>query len=461
MFRKFLEKNKLISITIVTVLVYISILSVQQILFRSKELVIFINKQTMLEVNNIIKNQLSLVQSLSELEYIKNEDIPIQKRALTLKPFQDKYNFILMGLLDKEGNRASSLESEITNLSHREYFKEVKKNKKSAVSNIIYATTNGEKTIVIAHPLLNNKNEFLGAIYSAMHLSHLILLENRYKAAAEDYSTSILDSNLNIILENKHIEIEKDNLLNNSFGFSFKREGYNLHAITFTKDSISNWYIITDLNASKYFINTWANTLIMVLILILIFSVFFLSFNNNRKKELIPILNSLNRDYLTGIYNRKYLEDYMKNIKFIKNESLFFILDIDNFKAINDELGHTTGDYVICETASKISEIFSNDSIVSRVGGDEFIVFIKKYKNRDAILNRIKSLLSVMDTSYSNKNINIKISASIGITFIENDNYNFIDLYSKTDISLYKAKNCGKNCAYISDSNDEIVSNYK
>ncbi|MGL5053924.1 MAG: diguanylate cyclase domain-containing protein [Cetobacterium sp.] len=458
MYRKFLKKNKIISVIVIIVVTYILILSMKQILFRSKELVIFINKQTVLEVNNIIKNQISLVESLSELEYIKNENIPIQKRALSLRPFQDNYNLILIGLLDKEGNRSSSLGSKTANLSYRNYFKEVKKNKKSVISNVIYSTTTGEKTIVFIHPLLNTENEFRGAIFSSMHLSELILLENRYEAADEDYNTSILDSNLKVILEDKHIEIE--NLIRNSFGFTFKIEGYDLHAITFTKDPISNWYIITDLNVSNYFINTWANTLIIILILITIFLITFQSFNIHTKNEITPILDSLNHDYLTGIYNRKYLEDHIKNVGFKKNESLFIILDIDNFKAINDELGHTTGDYVIRETAYKISEIFSSDSIVARVGGDEFIIFIKNYKDRMIVLNRIKSLLSLMDTCYNKEGKNIRISASIGITFIENDDYKFIDLYSKTDISLYKAKKHGKNCAYISDSDDEIIRNY-
>ncbi|MGL5125846.1 MAG: PDC sensor domain-containing protein, partial [Fusobacteriaceae bacterium] len=268
MYRRFFLKNKLISIIMIIIIIFISISSVKQILFRSKELVIFINKQNILEINTLIQNQILLLESLSELEYIKNDNISIQKRALSLKPFQDKYNLILIGLMDKEGNRSSSLDSKIDNISHRNYFKKLKQDKKNVVSQIINTTTTGEKTIIIAHPLLNGQNEFSGAIFSSLNLNKLILLKNRYEAAGDNYNTSVLDSNLEVILENKHIEIEKENLLNNSFGFNFKIEGYNLHAITYIKDPISNWYIITDLNVSKYFINTWANTLIIILILI-------------------------------------------------------------------------------------------------------------------------------------------------------------------------------------------------
>ncbi|MGL5053139.1 MAG: diguanylate cyclase domain-containing protein [Cetobacterium sp.] len=458
MYRSFLKKYKLISVVVIILVAFISFLSVKQILFRSKELVIFMNNQTVLEINNIIKNQISLIESLSELEYIKNEDIPIQKKALSLKPFQDKYSLLMLALMDKDGNTSSSLEGGIANLSHRNYFKRAKDERRNIVSEIVESCTTGEKTIIIAHPILNPQKEFTGAIFSSIYLSELILIKNRYGAANEAYVTSILDNNLNVILEDDHIELEKE-LFDNSFGFFFERKGYSLHAITFMKDPVSNWYIVTDLNASKYFFNTWANTLIIVLILVATFLIIFQIFNVHTKKELLPILNSLNQDYLTGIYNRKYLEEFIKKVGFKKNESALIILDIDNFKSINDELGHTTGDYVICETANKIVQIFSEDSIAARVGGDEFIIFVKNCKDRSFVLKRIKSLLFIMDTTYNKENKSVKISTSIGITFIENGDSEFIDLYNKTDAALYKAKKNGKNCACIADSNDEIIRN--
>ncbi|MGL5703012.1 MAG: GGDEF domain-containing protein, partial [Cetobacterium sp.] len=102
----------------------------------------------------------------------------------------------------------------------------------------------------------------------------------------------------------------------------------------------------------------------------------------------------------------------------------------------------------------KIKDIFYDNSVISRIGGDEFIIFVESIDNEKTVINKIKTLLTLMNTTYGKNEKNIVISASIGITFIGDECYNFINLYNEADSALYKAKKAGKNCAYVSNEID-------
>lgn len=461
------QKNKLVIFIMCSIIAITLFLSANQILFRGKELTIFFNNQAFIEINNKINNQMLLIKSISEMDSIRNDNIPIQKRALSLRPFHKNYDLLMLALMDRNGNTSSSLEGGLADLSTREYFKKVKKEKKTVISPIIVSATTNDKNIVIVHPMLDGHNNFIGAVFSSIKLSDIFNLKNKYVAANKTYTTHILDSNLNLIdmdsdsshevLHLSTLKLKKHLSKNSATNVFFEITDLELHCIAFKKDPVSNWYIVTHLNVSKYFINTWANTLIITFIIIGLFILIFKRFEKNKKNELQPILKSLNEDYLSGLNNRQFLEESIKRKNLTEYESVFILLDIDNFKSINDILGHSMGDLVIKETAEKIKDLFYSDCIVSRMGGDEFVIFIKKYTNEKVILEKLKTLLILMNTTYSNENKKVDISSSIGVTFIKNKDYTYLELYNKTDIALYKAKKSGKNCAYVYSLNSEFL----
>lgn len=155
------------------------------------------------------------------------------------------------------------------------------------------------------------------------------------------------------------------------------------------------------------------------------------------------IIHSANTDYLTGLYNRRYLYE---NINSIRNENRgsFLYVDLDDFKLINDRFGHKAGDKVLVAVAEILRELFS-DQTVFRLGGDEFLVAfsddydMEKIKAAaSAFLDRMKNGIPLSDTT-------IELSASIGVVLDIDASVDFEELLKYGDASLYKAKQEGKN----------------
>lgn len=150
------------------------------------------------------------------------------------------------------------------------------------------------------------------------------------------------------------------------------------------------------------------------------------------------------RDGLSGLYNKVTTEKLISAHLDKYKSGVLFLIDIDNFKAINDNLGHNFGDEVIRDVSKKISTIFGNEGIVGRMGGDEFCVFmgINKNINIEFIAD---NLCKTIANTYSSEAISVSISASIGIVQVENYLDTFKNLYIIADAALYKSKNKGKN----------------
>lgn len=152
-------------------------------------------------------------------------------------------------------------------------------------------------------------------------------------------------------------------------------------------------------------------------------------------------------DQLTELYNKTTFYDKVKNyIKEHKESTCTLIfIDLDNFKAVNDNLGHMTGDEVIKDTANKIIDVFNEpDAIVSRFGGDEFCVFNPSL-SIPLIKEKIKLLCENLNAKYIGNNIEVRVSASIGIAFYPSDGKTLEALIEKSDVALYESKEKGKN----------------
>ena len=107
--------------------------------------------------------------------------------------------------------------------------------------------------------------------------------------------------------------------------------------------------------------------------------------------------------------------------------------------------GHQYGDHVLSELAETLTDIFPNDDIVGRLGGDEFIVLLKNPMGLDAVKLKAKNICDAFKRTYTVKNDTMDISASIGIAIAPQDGNSFEILYKKADIALYESKFNGKN----------------
>ena len=153
--------------------------------------------------------------------------------------------------------------------------------------------------------------------------------------------------------------------------------------------------------------------------------------------------------FYNDIYNRSACERLITEYLNTKEPSLygsFIIIDIDNFKSVNDYLGHKIGDKVLIEFAGLLKEFFSHQDIISRLGGDEFIVFMKDIdeNNIQKVSEKLQELCMLMNKEVKYNNSSQKISLSVGAIIIK-ENLNFGELYQMADEMLYEVKRNGKN----------------
>lgn len=164
----------------------------------------------------------------------------------------------------------------------------------------------------------------------------------------------------------------------------------------------------------------------------------------------IELRNKAERDLLTGSYNKVTTELKIQN--FIRNHrgnhdlimGAFLLIDLDNFKNINDTLGHAFGDAVLSEVARKIPTLFRSQDIIGRIGGDEFVVFMQYPKTLEVVEQRAQEVSSMFRSSYTGSGNYYKVSGTIGISLYPQHGEQFDELYRRADIALYHAKHRGK-----------------
>ncbi|OON95988.1 MAG: hypothetical protein ATN32_06735 [Candidatus Epulonipiscium fishelsonii] len=155
------------------------------------------------------------------------------------------------------------------------------------------------------------------------------------------------------------------------------------------------------------------------------------------------------RDQLTSLYNKSITAHLINQRIQQKQKGILFMIDCDYFKQVNDTLGHDVGDKVIVDIANTISNIFApyskEETIIGRVGGDEFMAFVVPNNNKFNISEIAEKACSQLSQTYSNSVSTVSTSASIGIAEVNESIASFSELYLLADAALYESKNNGRN----------------
>ena len=166
-----------------------------------------------------------------------------------------------------------------------------------------------------------------------------------------------------------------------------------------------------------------------------------------KKRTELDLQKEAGRDFLTGLYNRRRGRELIVQ-RLAKLEPgvryAFMILDLDNFKSLNDRLGHQTGDRALQEVAGVLQRHFRQEDIVVRLGGDEFLVFFHSPAERDRLDHRLSSLMEKLVLTYSGKGGPVTVTASAGIVLAPDHGSDITELYQQADALLYSVKNSGK-----------------
>jgi diguanylate cyclase (GGDEF)-like protein len=152
------------------------------------------------------------------------------------------------------------------------------------------------------------------------------------------------------------------------------------------------------------------------------------------------------RDSMTGIYNRRKFFELSEKLYETTDDLFAVMLDIDEFKKINDTYGHNIGDEVIKEVVNKIKTHLTSGEIFGRIGGEEFVV-LKKENQIENIKKQFEQIRQNIESIvlFTEDNQEVKITISIGISKKDTDTKNLDYLLKIADKALYKAKNSGRN----------------
>lgn len=169
-------------------------------------------------------------------------------------------------------------------------------------------------------------------------------------------------------------------------------------------------------------------------------------------------------DPLTGLVNRTQCElSFRRAIAKSPQQSVALLfIDLDNFKPINDALGHQAGDEVLQKLASLLQQQLSEQDVLSRFGGDEFVVILSQWQDSAELEQRIQNLLQSCQQEFLVQQHKIQLSASIGVTLSPADGTDFHLLCKKADTAMYQAKKMGRNrfCWYHSEMEQQQLDKF-
>ena len=155
-------------------------------------------------------------------------------------------------------------------------------------------------------------------------------------------------------------------------------------------------------------------------------------------------------DAMTGLYNRKYFEHYVQFNHRDDELSAMIHLDLDNFKKLNDTLGHQQGDALLIQVAEILRGSFRKTDCVARVGGDEFMVFMPSLSEPKHAVARVRTLLEQFPILVREQDVEIPVSVSIGVAFSQEGQFPlYQEFYARADEAMYQAKKAGKMRAVI------------
>lgn len=149
-----------------------------------------------------------------------------------------------------------------------------------------------------------------------------------------------------------------------------------------------------------------------------------------------------NLDPLTNIDNRRNFEDKVRRFMTEEqgvHEGVFLLFDLDEFKSINDRYGHQGGDMALVQMAKLLQTTFRSDDIIGRMGGDEFMVFLRNVSDRALVENRMQRLFGRMDGLQA-----MPFTFSAGITFASSEGFSYEECFKEADRALYNSKQKGR-----------------
>lgn len=318
---------------------------------------------------------------------------------------------------------------------------------------------NDSLTIFINYRVYDFKNNFIGVTGVGLKTSHVSELLETYKAKY-NHNIYFVNNASQIVLSAKNFRRTVPAELKNFFASAIK--DYNRRDITKFEYEFEgeeyllnvryidelNLYLFVDAN-ENYFSKEIQDSLyinILIFVILIIAVIGLILFNIDYYQNRLEILAK--SDKLTTLANRHAFDSiFDRTFHSLRKDdtSLSLILmDIDNFKSINDTFGHLTGDLVLKEVAAVLKSTFRQKDIIARWGGEEFIVLLPNVNHKNAFALAEKLRLAIFNDKSFNSIIQKSLTVSLGVvTKLEFESKE--EFFKRVDDKLYEAKKAGKN----------------
>ena len=466
-------KNYIYAITIfiITLVIGISIFFnvVQSSIEKnSRETLITNVTQQSEHLNTILNINYSYLNVLAQ-ELSKSEDLFSENNISLIKAFMENTDLNRTAIIDSDGNALYD-NNVVKNVAHRRYFKESMQGKQS-LSDPLESSVDQQTRVILSVPIYKN-NQVIGVVGGSYNVTKLgnMLFDDLFDGQGKSF---IVDQDGNLITRDKKYE-KKHNIktIDNLFDIcdekevktDFNQQESDLIQIQTKKNKslylaysplkINDWMIcyivpVHVAQESYTFIKHYETLLATFLGLIVLSLMIYLAHSNSRENKYLIHLSEI--DPLTSVFNKettqKLIDQKLKN----HEHFCFLILDVDDFKSVNDNYGHAVGDKVLKNLSSLFKNHFRQTDIVGRIGGDEFIILIE-----DEVIaeSRIQSLLKKVNELKIEELQDFKLSISVGMAFAPSNGTTFMELYRHADHALYQTKRTGKN-DYKIYKNDE------
>ncbi len=167
-------------------------------------------------------------------------------------------------------------------------------------------------------------------------------------------------------------------------------------------------------------------------------------------------------DELTGLANRRYLKEQLQrmlaNIKRHGGHFAMLYLDLDDYKQVNDGMGHESGDLLLKEVTMRIKDVVRENDLVARLGGDEFAVVLSDLKTSVQAKYIAEKIIHAIGQPVRLNEHQIIVGVSVGITLAPDDSMSFVELFLNADKAMYKSKSKGKNqCTFFNATMQDSV----
>jgi len=287
--------------------------------------------------------------------------------------------------------------------------------------------------------IYSTSEEDIGAVNKKEYFHNIVAKGNPFTKMVHKNTMSLEDQVISVDVVETYIPIFIDDKFVGAFELY-----YNITEYKTSLDAL--------INRSNYIMYS----LTLILIIVLLATMLRIRRDVGVRQQYESTLQKMaNTDRLTGIYNRRKIEELLileiDKYKRYKRDSSLFLLDIDHFKKVNDLYGHQAGDKVLKDVVDNCRKALRATDLIGRYGGEEFIVVLPELDHKMAIevADRVRSAIECSSSTFEKDIINVTISIGI-VHFSDMDDLSDESLIKHADKNLYTAKHNGRNQVYYS-----------